>query len=125
MSPGPRMKKYKSVDEYIAAAPVGVRPKLEELRMAIKEAAPEAKESISYGMAFYSYKGRLAWMGLFTGHIGFFVRPPILEEHAGELKEYEMTKSSLHLPINKKIPATMVKKLVRAAVKMNEKDRSA
>ena len=125
MSPGPGMKRYKSVDEYVAAAPPGVRPKLEEVRKAIKGAAPKARESISYGMAYYSYKGRLAWFGYFTSHIGLFVRPPILEEHAADLKGYEMTKSSLHLPIDKKIPTSLVRNLVKAAVAQNETDRSA
>lgn len=125
MSPGPGRTRYKSVDDYVAAAPLGERPKLEEVRKAIKEAAPKAKESISYGMPYYSYKGRLAWFGLFTSHIGLFVRPPILEEHSGELKGYEMTKSSLHLPIDKKMPTSLVKKLVKAAVMRNETDRSA
>ena len=102
-----------------------MRPKLEEVRKAIKNAAPGAKESFSYGMPYYAYKGRMAWFGLFKEHIGLFVRPPILGDHKGELKGYALTKSSLHLPIEKEIPIALVKKLIRAAMKRNESERSA
>jgi len=114
----------KSVDEYISAAPKGAQQKLRQVRAAVREVVPSATESISYHLPYYSYKGRLAWFGLFSSHIGFFVRPPVLEEHWIELKGYTMTKSSLHLPLDKAIPTELVKRLVRAAVKKNE-ERSA
>jgi len=113
------------VDEYIAAAPEGARPKLRSMRAAIKAAVPKATEGFSYGMPSYSYKGRLAWFGLFTTHVGLFVRPPVLEEHRRELKGYTMTKSSLHLPLEREIPVALVKKLVRAAAKKNDERASA
>jgi len=110
----------KTVDEYIAAAPKEVRRKLEAVRAAIQEAAPGAKESISYRIPHYSLNGRLAWFGLFKEHIGLFIRPPVLEEHRNILKGYAMTKSSLHIPLDGRTPTTTVKRLVRAAVKKNE-----
>lgn len=113
-------KRANTVEGYIALAPKEVQGKLEEVRAAIVEAAPAARESISYGMAYYSYKGRLAWFGLHKAHIGVYLRPPVLQEHKRELKRYETTKSSLHLPLDRKIPVALVKKLVRAAMKKNE-----
>ena len=113
-------KKAASVDEYIEAAPKAAQGKLREVRAAIKEVAPDARESISYGMAYYSYKGRLAWFGLHMAHIGLYLRPPILQEHEHELEGYEKTKSSLHLPLDRKVPVALVKKLVKAAIKKNE-----
>jgi len=119
------MKSPATVDEYIAGAPEEARSKLGEVRAAIVEAAPGAKESISYRIPYYAYKGRLAWFGLFKEHIGLFIRPPVLEEHERELKGYTMTKSSLHLPLDRKIPVSLVKKLVRAGIEANEKRGSA
>jgi uncharacterized protein YdhG (YjbR/CyaY superfamily) len=116
MTPPPRAK---TVDEYIRAAPPDSRPMLEAVRRAILDAAPEAKESISYRIPYYFLNGRLAWFGLFKGHVGLFIRPPVLEKHRAELKGYSMTKSSLHLPLDRKVPVPLVKKLVRAAVKEN------
>ena len=108
------------VDRYISSAPKSIQAKLAQVREAIFEAAPGARESISYKIPFYDYRGRLAWFGLFTNHIGLFIRPPVLQEHRDELKGYSMTKSSLHLPLGKPIPVKLVKKLVKAGVRMNE-----
>ena len=114
------MKKASNVDEYIAAAPREIQGRLREVRAAIFAVAPAARESISYGMAYYSYKGRLAWFGFHTAHIGLYLRPPVLEEHKRELAGYQMTKSALHLPLDRKIPVALVKKLVKAAMRKNE-----
>ncbi|MDG7007303.1 MAG: DUF1801 domain-containing protein [Nitrososphaerota archaeon] len=113
------------VDAYIAAAPGGARGKLRKVRDAIMEAAPAAREGISYRMPYYSYKGRLVWFGLFRGHIGLFIRPPVLEEHRSELKGYAMTESSLHLPLGREAPVPLIEKLVKAAVRKNEGRGSA
>ena len=109
-----------NVDDYISVAPEEVQAKLREVRKAIMEVAPEAKESISYKMPYYNYKGRLAWFGLHTGHIGLYLRPPLVEEHKKELAGYVTTKSAVHLPLDKKIPVALVKTLVKARMRMNE-----
>lgn len=113
-------KTPKNVDDYISAAPAEVRHKLEEVRAAIREVAPIAVESISYQMPYYNYKGRLAWFGLQRQHIGLYLRPPIIEEHKKELAGYVTTKSAVHLPLDKKIPVSLVKKLVKARMKKND-----
>lgn len=113
-------KTPKSVDEYISAAPKEVQDKLREVRAAIREVAPTARESISYRMPYYDYKGRMAWFGLHTAHIGLYVRPPVIEEHKKELAGYETTKSAVHFPLDKKIPVPLIKKLVKARMKKND-----
>ncbi len=113
-------KGSKEVDAYIRAAPKQAQPKLREVRAAIKAVAPTADESISYGMPYYNYKGRLAWFGLHTSHIGLYLRPPIIEEHKRELAGYQTTKSAIHLPLDRKIPVPLIKRLVKARMKKNE-----
>jgi uncharacterized protein YdhG (YjbR/CyaY superfamily) len=114
------MKKPGSVDEYIATAPKETRSKLKELRRAIKETAPAAEERISYRIPYYSYKGRLVYFSAFTKHIGLYVPTPIIEEHKRELKGYETTKATVRLPLDKKLPVMLIKKLVRDRMKRNE-----
>jgi uncharacterized protein YdhG (YjbR/CyaY superfamily) len=120
------VKAWKSVDEYIAAAPKEVQPKLREIRAAIRDVAPDAGESISYGMAFYNYKGesgykgRFCYFGLHKTHIGLYIPPPIIEDHIDELAEYKTTKSALQLPLDRPIPVSLIKKLVRARMKRHE-----
>ena len=120
------MKAWKSVDEYIAAAPKEVQPKLREVRAAIRDFAPDAVEGISYGMPFYSYKGqsgykgRLCYFGLHRAHIGLYALPLIIEEHMDELAGYKTTKSALQLPLNRPIPISLIKKLVSDGIKRHE-----
>lgn len=111
-----------AVDAYIARAPKEAQSKLEGVRAAIKDLAPDAVESISYGMAGYD-KGRIAWFGLMKSHIGLYLRPPIIEEHKSELTGYKTTKSAVHFPLDKPIPVALIKKLVRARIKKNKAPR--
>jgi uncharacterized protein YdhG (YjbR/CyaY superfamily) len=113
-------KTSKRVDYYIAAARREARSRLNEVRAAIRETAPAAVEGFSYGMPYYSYRGRLAWFGLHTGHIGLYLRPPVVEEHKNELAGYETTKSAVHLSLDRRIPVGLVRKLVRARMRKNE-----
>src|SRR5690606_26073893 len=63
----------------IARAPKWAQPLLRELRRVIRKAAPEARESISYRMPYYSQNGRLAYFAAFTSHCSF-----LLAERAGQ-----------------------------------------
>ncbi len=112
----------KDVDTYIEMAPKDVQDKLREVRDIIRKVAPTARESISYRIPYYDYKGRLVWFGVSKSHIGLYLRPPIIENHKRELKGYVTTKSAVHLPLDKKIPASLIKKLVKARMKMNEEE---
>lgn len=73
-------------------------------------------------MPYYDYKGRLAWFGLFTSHIGLYLRPPIIKKHSADLKGYVTTMSAVHLPLDRPIPTDLVKKLVRARMKVNDEE---
>ena len=113
-------RKPKSVDAYIEAAPKEVQSTLREVRAAIRDVAPLARESISYGMAYYEFKGRLAWFGWHPGHVGLYLRPPVIEEYSEDLRGFVTTKSAVHLPLAEKTPVRLIKKLVRARMRINE-----
>ncbi|MGA2664746.1 MAG: DUF1801 domain-containing protein [Nitrososphaerales archaeon] len=120
------MKPAKDVDSYIAAAPKEGQQKLRAVREAIREVAPDAVESISYGMPFYSYKGkrgiagRICYFCLLTSDVGFYLRPPIIEAHRDEAAEYASTKSALRFPLAGPMPVPLIKKLVRARMRLDE-----
>ena len=82
-----------------------------------------ADERISYGMPYYEYKGRLAYFSLWKVHIGLYIPTPVIEEHKSELKDYETAKATVRFPINKPLPVTLIKKLVKARVKKNEEGK--
>ena len=63
----------KSVDEYIAAQPEAVRPKLEQVRAAIKRAVPDVVEGIGYNMPGYKLRGKpLLYFAGFKEHYSLF-----------------------------------------------------
>jgi uncharacterized protein YdhG (YjbR/CyaY superfamily) len=113
------MEKAKNVDEYIAKASKPLRGNLKALRQLIKKIAPSAEERISYGMPFYDYQGRLVYFAAMRGYIGLYIPPPIIAQHAKELRIYVTTKSAIHLPA-KKLPVALIKKLIKARMKHNE-----
>ncbi len=117
--------KPKDVDAYIAAAPKEVQGKLKELRALIKKTAPTAVERISYGMPYYDYKGRLAYFSIWKSHIGLYIPTPVIEEHESELGAYETTKATVRLPLARKLPVALIRKLVKDRMKKNEVRKKA
>jgi uncharacterized protein YdhG (YjbR/CyaY superfamily) len=114
------MKKPINVTAYIAGAPKELRPRLKAIRAAIKKVAPKAEEKISYGMPYYGYKGRLVYFSYFKNHIGVYITPPIVAEHAKELEKYETHMATIRFPHDEPLPIPLIKKLVKARVKRNE-----
>ena len=115
----------KDVDAYIAKYPKNMQSKLKEIRAAIRQAAPGTAETTSYfempGYFYpggYYYNGMFAWFALQKSHIGLYLRPPTIQNHKKELAGYVTTKSAVHFPLDERIPAPLVKKLVQASVKI-------
>ena len=114
------MRKLRNVGEYISNAPKEHRAKLRELRSAIRKTAPAASEKLSYGMPYYGYKGRLVYFAIAKKHIGIYIPTPIVQEFKKELKEYEAAKATIRFPLDKKLPLGLIKKLIKARMKLNE-----
>ncbi len=112
----------KSVDEYIASAPAGVRPTLENLRRAILAAAPDAEEAISYHMPVFKHNGPLVFFAWFENHCSLFaVGKTISKKFAKELKPFEISGTTIHFSAEKPLPASLVRKIVKARIEENDK----
>src|SRR5262249_51165005 len=64
-----------TIDEYIVAFPPDVQSILQKIRLTIKNAAPKAREKISYKMPTFDLDGDLIYFAAFKNHIGVF--PPV------------------------------------------------
>jgi uncharacterized protein YdhG (YjbR/CyaY superfamily) len=112
----------KDVDAYLAALPKDVRTALESLRKTIKAAAPKAVEGISYRIPAFKHHGMLVGFAAFPNHCSFILMNlPVMEEHKKELAPYGPTGSTIHFEASKPLPATLVRKLVKARIEQNEK----
>jgi uncharacterized protein YdhG (YjbR/CyaY superfamily) len=110
-----------AVDAYIAAAPKAMQAMLRQLRHAIKTAAPQVEEKLSYRMPFYAYHGRLIYFAAHRNHVGMY---PIIggakELYATELKPYMAAKATLQFPIGQPLPIALVKKVVKERARENK-----
>jgi uncharacterized protein YdhG (YjbR/CyaY superfamily) len=108
----------KDVDEYLAGVPEPARTTLSKVRASIRKAAPaEATEAISYGMPTFRYQGALLGYAAFKKHCSFFpMSLGVMAELKQDLAPYDVAKGTIHFPLDKPIPAALVKKLVKARV---------
>lgn len=113
------MKTAKSIDEYVARFPEDVRRRLEQMRRAIREAAPEAKEGISYAIPTFHLNGNLVWFAAFKSHIGFYPRPSGIAAFKKELARYKQAKGSVQFPYDEPLPLALVSRIVKFRVKEN------
>lgn len=91
----------------------------EELRATIKQAAPKAEEVISYNMPAYKQDGVLVYYAVNQKHIGFYPTSSPIEVFKEELKDYVTSKGAIQFPMEKSIPKTLVKKIVKFRLNEN------
>ena len=113
-------KQSKTIDGYISSFPKNVRDTLEELRRVIRELAPEAEETIDYGIPTFKLNGNLVHFAAFKNHIGFSPTPSAIEAFKKELAPYNQAKGSVQFPLDKPIPFNLVKEIVKFRVKENQ-----
>jgi uncharacterized protein YdhG (YjbR/CyaY superfamily) len=112
----------KNVDEYLAAVSEPARGTLVKVRAAIRSAVPpEATEAISYGMPTFRYKGALVGFAAFSNHCSFFpMSLAVMAAFKNELKNFDTSKGTIRFPVDKPMPAPLVKKLVKARIAEKE-----
>jgi uncharacterized protein YdhG (YjbR/CyaY superfamily) len=109
-----------SIDEYIAGFPLETQKVLEEVRALIKAAAPDATETISYAMPTFDLNGHhLVHFAGYAKHIGFYPVPSGVEAFKEELKPYKSGKGSVQFPLDRPLPADLIRRIVRFRVEEN------
>jgi uncharacterized protein YdhG (YjbR/CyaY superfamily) len=108
-----------SMDEYIASFPLKIQKILQEIRLIVQKAAPEASEKISYGMPTFALKGNLVHFAAFKNHIGFYSTPSGTSEFQQEILGYKHAKGSIQFPISQPMPFDLIAKIVKFRVEEN------
>jgi uncharacterized protein YdhG (YjbR/CyaY superfamily) len=112
----------KTVDEYIAHASTQFRGILSDLRAAIRVAAPQAQELISYRIPSYKYHGSLVHFAVFKDHCSFItVSKMPLETFRDELQPFTISGTTIHFTPQKPLPSELVQRIVRYRMEENEK----
>lgn len=113
------MSKAKDVDEYLARVQQPARRNLKHIRATIRSVVPrEATEAISYGIPAFKYKGSLVAYAAFADHCSFFPMSATLirTKFKKELKGFDTATGTIRFPLDKPLPAVLVKKIVRARI---------
>jgi uncharacterized protein YdhG (YjbR/CyaY superfamily) len=111
--------KFKNVDDYIRRFPKSTQSLLQEIRKLILETAPGVEETISYNMPAYKYHGVLCYFAGYENHVGFYPTGTPIRFFEDELTVYQTSKGTVQFPLNKPIPKSLVKKMVKFKMKEN------
>lgn len=113
--------KPSSIDEYIASFPEDVQKILQEIREVIRDAAPDAVETISYDMPTFNLNGTyLIYFAGWKKHVALYpVSGKIAEALSTELSEYKGTKGSVHFPLNKPMPFDLIRRITALRIAEN------
>ena len=111
--------KRRAVTAFINRYPSNVRKILEKIRAAIRRAAPDAEETISYKIPAYRMDTDLVYFAGFKGHIGFFPTSSGIRAFKKELSGYETSKGTVRFPLDEPVPYRLISKIVRFRVKEN------
>jgi len=111
-------RKPKDIDEYIAGFPSDTQKILKSIRATIRKAAPQAEETISYGIPSFKLNGKRIYFAGFKAHIGLYpVTPDVKEKFKKELSRYEGGKGTVRFPLDQPIPYSLIGKIVKFKVR--------
>ncbi|MBX4201589.1 DUF1801 domain-containing protein [Candidatus Saccharibacteria bacterium] len=115
-------QKFITVDDYIAAQPVNLRILAEQMRLTIHQAAPDAKEKISYGIPTFTLRGNLVHFAVYKTHVGFYPGAEPIKKFASEITGFKTSKGTIQFPLDKPLPLALVTKITKFRAQENAKN---
>ena len=112
-------KTLRNFDAYLERFPKNVQRLLQKMRLTIKKAAPQAKETISYGIPAFTLNGLLVWFAAHKNHIGFYPRASAIAAFKKELSAYNGAKGSVQFPFDKPLPLALISRIVKYRMNQN------
>lgn len=100
------------IAQYIERFEEPIKSQLLEMRSIILEAAPDAKEVISYAMPAIRTKKVVVWYAGYKNHIGFYPSSSGITEFTTEISKYKSSKGAVQFPIDKVLPKKLIQKIV-------------
>jgi uncharacterized protein YdhG (YjbR/CyaY superfamily) len=112
------------IDQYLEALPEPKRGTLTLLRERILDAAPDAEQSISYGLPAFKVEGKtIAGFAAFKDHLSYLPHSgSVFAELADELEGYTFSKGALRFEVDRALPASLVERLVETRLRQASRD---
>ncbi len=106
-------KPLKTIDEYISTFPADIQVVLEQVREAIRKAAPEASETMSYGLPTFDLDGKhLVYFAGWKHHISVYPMPAGDDAFQQKIAQYKRVKSTIQFPLERPLPYDLVTEIV-------------
>ncbi len=105
--------KPQTIEDYITAQEASARPKLEQLRRVIRDAIPEAEETISWSMPTFRKGKNLIHFAAFKNHIGLYPGGEATAVFAEELAGMSVSKGTIRLPYDQPLPEELIGKIAK------------
>ncbi len=114
-----KVSKISSIDEYIESFEPEIQKLLNQMRETISKAAPDAEETINYGIPTFKLNGNLVHFAAAKSHIGFYPAPSAIAHFSEEIANYKSAKGSVQFPYSKPLPLELITKIVHFRVQEN------
>jgi len=106
------MPSHTNVDEYMSGLQGDRRAVMEGIRATIRQAAPLARERMSYGMPSFWQGSTLIWYAAAKNHIGIYPTASGVSAFAGRLRGYDVSKGTIRIPWDQKVPYDLIADIV-------------
>ncbi len=115
---------FRTIDAYIATFSPPIQALLQQVRAMIREAAPDASETISYQIPTFTLHGNLVHFAAFKAHLGMY--PPVrAPELLDAVAPYANAKGNLRFPLDQPLPLALIARIVAARVRENRERAEA
>jgi uncharacterized protein YdhG (YjbR/CyaY superfamily) len=105
------------IDDYLAKVSLPERSELERIRQLVKEAVPDAKELISYGMPGFKYKGKyLIAFAEFKHHLSIFPGASAVETLSDQLGDFKTSKGTVQFTLDHPLPDEIIHKMLQTRI---------
>ena len=113
-----------TIDAYIAQFPPDIQARLEQVRATIRKAAPQAVETISYGMPAFKQHRVLVYFAAYAKHIGFYPTGSGIAAFQKEISAFKNSKGAVQFPHDRPLPLALIRRMVQYRVK-DDRERSS
>ena len=118
-------KLFTTIDEYISTFPDDTQAILEKMRQAIQKAAPDAMETMSYGIPTFNLNGKhLVFFAGWKHHISLYPIPAGDAAFQQKIAHYKRAKGTIQFPLDTPIPYDLVEKIVTLLMMENPEKES-
>ncbi|WP_367369676.1 iron chaperone [Pediococcus parvulus] len=107
------MEKYANVAEYMAGLPEMQQNVAQIMRDLLADAAPDAKEVLSYNMPAIKQNGKvLVYFAATQKHLGFYPTPAPIVAFEAQLKDFQTSKGTIQIPYDQPLPVKLIREIV-------------